>query len=282
MTASKSSRSRPASRLTPAGGARRAALPEAATPSRSSPSEPTTWSGRQRAISGSPGRVIPVRTRIVPRPAARPIAMSVSSRSPTTTHSGAGSPSRSSATRSVIGEGLPTIGSTRRPVTPSTAPIMPAASGISPALDRARPVGVGAHEPRPVALDRLERDVELPVVERPIEGHHDVVYPGVVDRRETGRPQLLDERRLADHEAARARRLAGEVAREDVRGVDHLVQGGGHAEPRELRRVVRAALDRLVREEAHPAAGARGGPRSPRARPAGAAPRGTPCRPGRR
>ena len=209
-TASKISRSRPASRPTgPPGagaGARSLTAPRSRRrprPSRSSPSEPTTWSGRQRAISGSPARVTPLSTRMVPRPAARPIAMSVSSRSPTTTQSAAGSPSWSSVTRRVIGEGLPTIGSTRRPVTPSTAPIMPGRVGDLPALDRARPVGVGAHQPRPVARDRLERHVELPVVERPVEGHHDVVYPGVIDRREAGRPQLLDQRGLADHEAAR-------------------------------------------------------------------------------
>ena len=64
----------------------------------------------------------------------------------------------------------------------------PGRVGDLPALDRARPVGVGAHQPRPVARDRLERHVELAVVERPIEGHHDVVYPGVIDRRETGGP----------------------------------------------------------------------------------------------
>src|SRR5262249_54366705 len=50
--------------------AHRAPLPEAATAVTSSASDPRTWVGSQRAIAGSPGRVMPVKTRIVPRPPA--------------------------------------------------------------------------------------------------------------------------------------------------------------------------------------------------------------------
>src|SRR5215470_8224496 len=98
----------------------------------SSRTDRRTWSGASAAIRGSSERVTPESTRMVASPSCLPMAMSVSTRSPTITDSWATQPSARRATSRMMGEGLPTMVSTLVSVTASTAAIMPAQSGISP------------------------------------------------------------------------------------------------------------------------------------------------------
>jgi hypothetical protein len=155
----------------------------------------------------------------------------------------------------MMGDGLPTIGFDPPAGDRLDCGDHPRRVGDLPVLHRARPVRIGADQAGPVAGHRLQGDVELPVVEGPVESHDDVVHLGSHDRPEPGRLQLGDQRRLADHEAAGTGRLAGQPAGEDVGGVDDLVSRRRNAEPAELRRVVGPARDRLVGEEAQAAAG---------------------------
>ena len=149
------------------------------------------------------------------------------------------------------------------------------------ALDGARPVGIGGDEARSVTGHRLEGDVELGVVERPIERDHHPAHVGIGPGLEAGPPQLGHQRGLTDDEHGRARIEASQVAREHDRGVQHVRGRGGHAQAGQLAGVLRADLQGLVGQEGHAAArrSQRGddlvGAGDQRVRP------GTPCHRGR-
>lgn len=207
-----------------------------------------TWSGRYAEASRAAASVTPVRTMAVVIPASMPIRMSVSIRSPTRMHAAAGSPSTSMAASIVIGEALPTITSTLLWVTASMWAITPAQSGSSPPAI-AGPVGVRRREARP-PHQRPEGDVELAVVEGPVEGGDDPVDPlRIVADLKARTFQLRDERLPAEEEEPLPGGVLQQVAGHDEGGVDHRLLGRGDPQAGELGRVVLPSLEGLVGEE---------------------------------
>jgi hypothetical protein len=104
------------------------------------------------------------------------------------------------------------------------------------ATTRARPHGV-------------EGNLQLAVVEGPVEGDHDHVHAvGSVQHLVTTRPQQADQWFLADDEEPGFWRVFSQIEQEGVRGGDHFLGGGLHPESGELGRVVRGHLEWLVRQ----------------------------------